>query len=48
LLLPENGEHVDQIKRFRTPHSADISEGQIELVDGRILEGIDYIIFCTG
>lgn len=48
-LLPKNGELVDEIKRFIPPApGAPIEEGQIELVDGRIITNISLIIFATG
>ncbi|KAK4686806.1 hypothetical protein P7C73_g3316, partial [Tremellales sp. Uapishka_1] len=48
-LLPENGEIVPEIKRFLPPPpGVVISQGRIELTDGRVLSGIDAVIFSTG
>ncbi|WVQ82943.1 hypothetical protein IAT38_005079 [Cryptococcus sp. DSM 104549] len=48
-LKPDNAEQVPEIKRFFPPSPGQsISEGRIELTDGRVLTGIDEIIFATG
>ncbi|WVQ72197.1 hypothetical protein IAR50_001743 [Cryptococcus sp. DSM 104548] len=47
-VLP-NAEQVPEIKRFLPPKTgAGIEEGEIELTDGRIITGVDGIIFTTG
>ncbi|WWD22598.1 hypothetical protein CI109_107091 [Kwoniella shandongensis] len=48
-LVPDNSEKVAEIKRFvpLKPGQA-LSEGTIELTDGRTLTGVDEIIFATG
>ncbi|KAK8844850.1 hypothetical protein IAR55_006700 [Kwoniella newhampshirensis] len=48
-LVPENSERVAEIKRFLPLKSGQtLSEGTIELTDGRLLTGIDEVIFATG
>ncbi|KZO99641.1 FAD/NAD(P)-binding domain-containing protein [Calocera viscosa TUFC12733] len=49
-MLPANGEHLPEIKRFLplSGKEASLREGKIELTDGRIVDGFDRIIFATG
>ncbi|KAH9475713.1 Flavin-containing monooxygenase ustF2 [Psilocybe cubensis] len=45
--LPKNVTLVGEIKRFHPPAS-EFSQGQVELMNGTIITGIDQIIFTTG
>ncbi|KXN92684.1 Thiol-specific monooxygenase [Leucoagaricus sp. SymC.cos] len=45
--IPQNVSIVAEIKSFHSPGST-IQETAIELVDGTILTGIDYVLFSTG
>jgi hypothetical protein len=50
--LPSNAEQVREIDQFEEPHAdmgeGDIRQGRVVLKDGRVLSGIDHIIFATG
>jgi hypothetical protein len=50
--LPSNAEQVREIDHFVQPSEdageADISRGRVVLKDGRVLSGIDHVIFATG
>jgi len=45
--LPPNVTFVPEIKRF-LPVGSQFNEGQVELVNGTIISGLDHIIFGTG
>ncbi|EJT99010.1 FAD/NADP-binding domain-containing protein [Dacryopinax primogenitus] len=49
-MLPANGEHLPEIKRFLPLSGAekDLSECRVECTDGRVVGGFDKIIFATG
>ncbi|WWD04372.1 hypothetical protein V865_002441 [Kwoniella europaea PYCC6329] len=47
--VPSNTTIIGQIERFHPiPDGGDISDGQIELLNGTIITGIDRLIFGTG
>jgi heterodisulfide reductase subunit A-like polyferredoxin len=47
--LPSNGEALPEITSFEDPESAEgMDKGVITLSDGRVITGIDGIIFATG
>ncbi len=50
LFLPANGVHVSEIKAFLPIEegTVEVSQAGVELTDGRILRGIDQVIFSTG
>ncbi|WVR03026.1 hypothetical protein IAU60_000015 [Kwoniella sp. DSM 27419] len=48
-LLPDNAEQVPEIRRFLPPSPGQsIRQASVELTDGRVLTGIDEVIFATG
>ncbi|WRT63141.1 uncharacterized protein IL334_000044 [Kwoniella shivajii] len=48
-MLPQKAEAVSEIHRFLPPKLGQpIREAEVELSDGRILKGIDEVIFATG
>ncbi|WWC92596.1 uncharacterized protein L201_007555 [Kwoniella dendrophila CBS 6074] len=47
--VPPNTTIIGEIKRFRSiPAGEDISKGEIELLNGTIITGIDQLVFGTG
>ena len=47
--LPSNAEQVREIDHFVEPQDGDgMREGRVVLKDGRVLTGIDHVIFATG
>ncbi|WWC97685.1 hypothetical protein V866_004569 [Kwoniella sp. B9012] len=45
----EKTEDLDEIRAFRSIENVEaIADAEIELVDGRVIRGVDHIIFCTG
>lgn len=49
-ILPSNAEVYPEIHQFVPPGEDDIAigQGRVALSDGRVLSGIDEIIFATG
>ncbi|WVQ94357.1 hypothetical protein IAU59_001436 [Kwoniella sp. CBS 9459] len=40
---------LEEIKAFKTPVAGGrVQDGEIEFIDGKVVKGIDHIIFCTG
>ncbi|KAK0496782.1 hypothetical protein EDD18DRAFT_176503 [Armillaria luteobubalina] len=44
--VPENTTFIGEIRRFQP--TSDISAGEVELINGTVITGIDHIIFSTG
>ncbi|WWD21421.1 hypothetical protein CI109_105906 [Kwoniella shandongensis] len=45
----DNNVPIGEIKAFRPPQQGQVlREGEIELVDGSVITGVDAVIFCTG